>query len=147
MIDFWHLLRLTAHKGQEFKVAASLDSFILDAGFDKVSHEEMKVSIGTWPADKKQKDIGAFMLLATEHGFESFGMAFFTRILGMEVPEAKELIAGAKRESRSKNIHSYGVQYVLMTPSRMLELICCKTGTYTALRNLSKRVTSSDRVR
>ena len=86
----------------------------------------MKISIGTWPADKKQKDIGAFMLLATEHGFESFGMAFFTRILGMEVPEAKELIAGAKKESRSKKIHSYGVQYVFMMPSRMLELICGK---------------------
>ena len=66
----------------------------------------MKLPLGTWPADKKQKDIGAFSLLTTEHGFESFGMAFFTRILGMEVPEAKELIAAAKKESRSKKIHS-----------------------------------------
>ena len=106
----------------------------------------MKISIGTWPADKKQKDIGAFMLLATEHGFESFGMAFFTRILGMEVPEAKELIAGAKKESRSKKIHSYGVQYVFMMPSRMLKLICGKTGTCTMPRNPSKKVISSDRV-
>ena len=107
----------------------------------------MKISIGTWPADKKQKDIGAFMLLATEHGFESFGMAFFTRILGMEVPEAKELIAGTKKESRSENIHSYSTKYVFLTPSRMLYLIYSKTATCTMLRNPSKRVTSSDRVR
>ena len=105
-----NLPRLTEHKGQEFKVAASLDKFILDAGFDRVNHEEMKLSLGTWAADKKQKDIGAFSLLATEHGFESFGMAFFTRVLGMEVPKARELIAGAKKESRSKNIHSYSTQ-------------------------------------
>ncbi|PUU78206.1 S-adenosyl-L-methionine-dependent methyltransferase [Tuber borchii] len=110
---YYDLVNEAADKlGQEFKVAASLDSFILDAGFDKMSHEEMKISIGTWPADKKQKDMGAVMLLAIEHGFESFGMAFFTRILGMEVPEAKELIAGAKKESRSKKIHSYGVQHL-----------------------------------
>ena len=112
-----------------------------------MNHEEMKLPLGTWAADKKQKDIGAFALLAVEHGYESFGMAFFTRILGMEVPEAKELIAGAKKESRSKRIHSYAIQYVFVMPSRMLKLICRKTATYTTLRNPSKRVTSSDRVR
>ena len=92
-----------------------MDKFILDAGFDKVSHEEMKISLGTWAADKKQKDMGAFMLLATEHGFESYGMALFTRTLGMEVPEAKELVARAKKESRSKKVHSYSTQYVFTT--------------------------------
>ena len=97
-----------------------MDKFILDAGFDRVNHEEMKLPLGTWAADKKQKDMGAFALLAVEHGYESFGMAFFTRILGMEVPEAKELIAGAKRESRNKKIHSYATQYASPMPSRML---------------------------
>ena len=102
--------KLTERKGQEFKIAASLDKIILDAGFDKVNHEEMKLPLGTWPADKKQKDIGAFTLLTTEHGFESFGMALFTRTLGMEASEAMELMAGAKKESRSKKIHSYSSQ-------------------------------------
>jgi len=72
----------------------------------------MKISLGTWAADKKQKDMGAFMLLAIEHCFESYGMALFTRTLGMEVLEAKELVARAKKESRSKKVHSYSTQYV-----------------------------------
>ena len=101
---------LIEFKGQEFKIAAFLDRFILNAGFGKVNHEELKVPLGTWPADKKQKDIGAFTLLTTEHAFESFGMALFTRTLGMETSEAMELIAGAKKESRSKRIHSYSPQ-------------------------------------
>jgi len=105
-----HSSRLTEYKGQEFKIAASLDKFILDAGFDKVSHEEIKIPLGTWPADQKQKDLGAFMLLTAEHGFESFGMALFTRTLGMEAPEAVKLIEGAKKEFRSKKIHSYALQ-------------------------------------
>ncbi|PUU81839.1 S-adenosyl-L-methionine-dependent methyltransferase [Tuber borchii] len=113
LFRYYDLVNQAADKsGQEFKVAASLDKFILDAGFDKVNHEEMKISLGTWAADKKQKDMGAFTLLAVEHGYESFGMAFFTRILGMEVLEAKELIAGAKKESRSKKIHSYATHHL-----------------------------------
>jgi len=75
-----------------------------------VSHEEAKLPVGTWPADKKQKDIGAFALLAMEHAFESFGMALFTRTLGMEALESMGLIEGAKKESYSKKIHSYAIQ-------------------------------------
>ena len=78
--------------------------------FRQRSHEEIKVPLGTWPADKKQKDIGVYTLITTEHGFESFGMALFTKTLGMEAPEAVELIEGAKKESRGKKIHSYGLQ-------------------------------------
>ena len=106
----------------------------------------MKIPIGTWPADKKQKDMGAFMLLATEDGFEAWGMAPFTRTLGMDVPEAKEFITKAKKESLSKKIHSYWVQYVFMTFIRMLELIYSKIDTCTTLRNLSKRVISGDHI-
>ena len=116
-----------------------MDNLILGAGFGRVNHKEVKLSLGTWPADKKQKDMGAFSLLATEDCFEAYGMALLTRALGMDVPEAKELIAGAKKESRSKSVHSYCIQYVFMTPSQMLELICGKTDTCTTLRNLSKR--------
>ncbi|PUU82488.1 S-adenosyl-L-methionine-dependent methyltransferase [Tuber borchii] len=142
---FYDLVNEAADKsGQGFNIAASLDNLILDAGFEKVNHEEVKLSLGTWPADKKQKDMGAFSLLATEDCFEAYGMALLTRALGMDVPEAKELITGAKKESRSKSVHSYCIQYVSMMPSRMLELICGKTDTCTTLRNPSKRVISSD---
>jgi len=107
------LLNEAAEKsGQGFKIATSLDNFILDAGFDKVSHEEMKMPIGTWPADKKQKDIGAFMLLHIEDGIEAWGMAPLTRILGMDVIEVKEIITEAKKESRSKRVHSYWVLHL-----------------------------------
>jgi len=98
--------------GQEFKIASSLDRFILDAGFDNVHHEEMKLPLGTWPAEKKQKEMGAFFLLTTENAYEAFGMAFFTRTLGMTIPEAQEVITAAKRESRSKKSHTYSTQHL-----------------------------------
>ncbi|KAG0126685.1 S-adenosyl-L-methionine-dependent methyltransferase [Tuber indicum] len=112
LFKYYELVNEAADKmGQEFKIAASLDQFILDAGFDKVRHEEMKVPLGTWPADKKQKEIGAFLLLTTEHAFEAFGMALLTRALGMGIPEVQELITAAKRESRSRKIHPYTNQH------------------------------------
>jgi len=70
----------------------------------------MKLPMGTWPAEKKQKEIGAFALLAAEQALEGFGMALFTRTLGMEAREAMELIEGAKKESRSRRIHSHVIQ-------------------------------------
>lgn len=121
-------------KGQEFKIAASLDKFILDTGFNKVNHEQMKISLGTWPADKKQKEMGAFLLLTTENVFEAFGMAFLPGTLEMKIPEVEGLITGAEAESRSRKVHSYLFQYVLVTPSQMLRLICSKTGICTTHR-------------
>ncbi|KAG0634483.1 S-adenosyl-L-methionine-dependent methyltransferase, partial [Tuber brumale] len=112
LCKYYELINAAADKiGQEFKIAASLDDFILGAGFDKVRHEEMKVPLGIWPADKKQKEIGAFLMLTTETAFEAFGMALLTRTLGMEIPEVNELIAAAKRESRSRKIHPYTYQH------------------------------------
>lgn len=110
---FYALLNEAAEKiGQEFKIAASLDEHILESGFEKVNHEEMKISLGTWPADEKQKEMGAFLLLTTENAFEAHGMALLTRTLEMGTPEVEELIAGAKKESRSRKIHSYFTQHL-----------------------------------
>ncbi|PUU81664.1 S-adenosyl-L-methionine-dependent methyltransferase [Tuber borchii] len=110
---YYALVNQAADKlGQEFKIAASLDKFILETGFNKVHHEQMKLSLGTWPADKKQKEMGAFLLLTTDNVFEAFGMALLTRTLGMGIPEVEELITGAKKESRSKKIHSYLLQHL-----------------------------------
>ncbi|PWW76808.1 S-adenosyl-L-methionine-dependent methyltransferase [Tuber magnatum] len=113
LAKYYRLVNEAADKlGQEFKIASSLDRFILDAGFDKVHHEETKIPLGTWPAEKKQKEMGAFLLLTTENAFEAFGMALLTRSLGMGIPEVEELITAAKRESRSKKTHTYSSQHL-----------------------------------
>ncbi|RPA94716.1 S-adenosyl-L-methionine-dependent methyltransferase [Choiromyces venosus 120613-1] len=113
LFRFYELVNEAADKlGQEFKIAASLDRYILDAGFEKVNHEEMKLPLGTWPAEKKLKEMGAFLLLTTGNAFEAFGMALLTRTLGMSIPAVEELITSAKKESHSKKIHSYSHQHL-----------------------------------
>lgn len=66
-----------------------------------------KLPLGTWPADPKQKELGAFFLLVSESGFEALGMAFLTRLLGMDAEEVKTLVEGCKKEAKSRKVHAY----------------------------------------
>lgn len=66
--------------------------------------------LGTWPADPKLKEIGAFFALTAETGFEAFGLALLTRVLGMELEVVKELIDQSKKEVKSRKVHAYAKQ-------------------------------------
>ena len=111
LLRYYALLNEAAAKiGQEFRIAENLVPFLQDAGFVGIHHQAVKLPLGTWPAEKKQKEIGAYVMLLTEDGFESYGMAFFTRVLEMPIKEVEELIKTAKKESRNRQIHSYWMQ-------------------------------------
>lgn len=84
--------------------------FFNDAGFDDVHYEMKKCPFGTWPADPKQKEIGAFCLLTAENAFEAFSLALLTRVLEMPIEEVQKLIEGTKKDSRNRKIHSYSKQ-------------------------------------
>jgi hypothetical protein len=83
-----------------------------NAGFEDVHALEAKEPIGPWPKDPRQKRIGAMVLLNCETSFESYGMATFTRILGMEAEIARSVCEAALAASRNKNYHTYTKQYV-----------------------------------
>lgn len=84
--------------------------FIEDAGFENIDDRMLKLPLGTWPADKAQKELGAYFMLTTQSGFEAFGMALLTRQLGMSPEEVRVLVDGAKKDARNRSIHSYGKQ-------------------------------------
>jgi len=105
---YYILVNEAANKsGGEFRLAANLDPFLKEAGFVGIHHEVRKLALGTWAADKKQKEIGAYMMLTVEDAFESYGMALLTRVLEMPVPEVEELIRVAKEQAKSRQIHGY----------------------------------------
>jgi len=113
LFRFYALLNEASDKiGKEFRIAANLGPLLQAAGFVGTHHESMKLPLGTWPAEKKQKEIGAYLMLCTEDGFESFGMAFLTRVLEMPLTKVEELINIAKKESRSRQIHCYNMQHL-----------------------------------
>jgi hypothetical protein len=79
------------------------------AGFEDVKAVQVKEPIGPWPKDPSQKRIGAMTLLNDETYAESHCMAPFTRVLGMEVKEGREVIDASHRAVRNKNNHIYGI--------------------------------------
>lgn len=80
---------------------------IKEAGFEDVRKKTLKMPLGTWPAERKQKEIGAYFLLVAETGFEALGLAFLTRVLGMGREEVEALIQRCKNEVKSRKVHGY----------------------------------------
>ena len=65
--------------------------------------------LGSWPKDPKQKELGRWAAATLESGFEAYGMALLTRVLGMHVEDVNKLIADCKAEVKSRKIHAYCV--------------------------------------
>ncbi|CCX09223.1 Similar to Demethylmenaquinone methyltransferase; acc. no. Q9RRT0 [Pyronema omphalodes CBS 100304] len=90
-----------------------LRSRLEDAGFVDVVVQTFKQPYGPWAKDERNKKIGAMTILAAEAGTEGYGMALFTRILGMSSEEAKEICKAAVKDLRNKNYHSYSPYIVV----------------------------------
>lgn len=97
-------------KGRAFQVVSNVESLLNNAGFEQPDYRMYKLPLGLWAADPKMKEIGAYVLLNSESAYDAFGMALFTRELGMTVDEARQIVAGAERDCRNKKIHAYSKQ-------------------------------------
>lgn len=70
----------------------------------------VKAPMGTWAAEPKQKERGAYLQMASESGFEAIGIALLTRDGEMTAVEARVLMDSARADLRNKKIHSYSKQ-------------------------------------
>ncbi|KAI5819276.1 S-adenosyl-L-methionine-dependent methyltransferase [Pyronema omphalodes] len=77
------------------------------AGFEDVQVMNAKEPGGPWPKDPRMKRLGAMNLLNAETGCESYGMAVFTRVLGMDTDEARNICRRSVQAARNKNYHVY----------------------------------------
>ncbi|KAH0612473.1 uncharacterized protein H6S33_008853 [Morchella sextelata] len=98
--------------GREFNSSANLLPVIEKVGFVNAHHTMVRMPLGPWAADKKQKEVGAYLLLSTETGFEAFGIKLFTQVLGMGTEEAGALIGAAQKQANSKKMHVYGKHHL-----------------------------------
>ncbi|KAI5809239.1 S-adenosyl-L-methionine-dependent methyltransferase [Pyronema omphalodes] len=88
-----------------------MKELLKEEGFEDVVALQVKEPVGPWPKDARLKTLGAMVLLNTETAFESYGMAAFTRILGMDVEKAREICEAGKLAARNKNYHIYSLYY------------------------------------
>ncbi|KAA8896239.1 S-adenosyl-L-methionine-dependent methyltransferase [Sphaerosporella brunnea] len=83
------------------------------AGFVDIQAFAYKQPLGPWPKDPRLKQIGAMVMLGCETGFQAYGMAVFTRVLGMDPLRAKQVCDDALKAVRNKNFHLYNHLWVL----------------------------------
>ena len=104
----WHSTLAT---GCEEKTGAStspgplLRDFLLNAGFDDVHEQVFKVPIGSWPRDKRLKEIGRYYRVAMEDGLEGISMRILTQLLGWDPLEANALNAHFRAEMKTENFY------------------------------------------
>ncbi|KAF8245687.1 S-adenosyl-L-methionine-dependent methyltransferase, partial [Wilcoxina mikolae CBS 423.85] len=96
-----------ARIGRPFPTGATLKGYLEKAGFVDVKLQDFKMPLGPWAKDQHMKRVGAMTLLMDETGFEAYGMAAFTRILGMSKEAATEVFTNGLKGIKNKNHHSY----------------------------------------
>ncbi|KAL0632401.1 hypothetical protein Q9L58_008724 [Maublancomyces gigas] len=104
------LNKAAAVLGQDFETITNLKPLIERAGFVNVRHEKMRLPLGTWPVDPKQKIIGAYVLITIESGFEACGLRLLTCVLDMDQASFAVLTERAKKNAYDRNIHGYSWQ-------------------------------------
>ncbi|RPA80824.1 putative TAM domain methyltransferase, partial [Ascobolus immersus RN42] len=87
--------------------APMLAQMMLDAGFVEVREHRVKIPVGTWPKDKKLKEIGSWAQEIVADGLEPYCMALFTRVLGMAKEEATQICDNAKKSLGDRSTHMY----------------------------------------
>ena len=95
--------------GRPGPTGADLVARLAAAGSVDVVLSEFKQPIGPWPRDPGLKRVGAMMLLDVQTGFHAYGLAAFTRILGLSSEAAEKLCNDAVSAARNKNFHTYNL--------------------------------------
>ncbi|CAI4216027.1 unnamed protein product [Parascedosporium putredinis] len=83
------------------------------AGFTDIQETQLKTPIGKWPKDPKMKEIGAFQQMAVEQDTEGT-MTYLAQMLGWSQHEVIAYVATLRREIRSRDIHGFYEQKVLV---------------------------------
>lgn len=67
--------------GKSYRTAYSTKDYMEEAGFINIVEKKYKFPIGTWPKDKRMKELGMWFRAYFEDGMEGYAMALLTRIL------------------------------------------------------------------
>ena len=100
--------RITHSHGRVFDIFPEFPSLLTGAGFEHVVVDEKVCPIGTWPKDKKLKEIGKyFRYQFIEGAVDSYSLAVFTRLGGWDETELSVLLAHVRNEVKSNKMHVY----------------------------------------
>ena len=93
--------------GRKMDISKGHKQRVEEAGFVDVQEKIYKWPVNTWPKDKGMKQFGVWSRENTSAILEALALAPLARFLGWSVEEVQVLLAGARRDIKNTNIHSY----------------------------------------
>lgn len=91
--------------GKEIMVFEKMKGCIEEAGFVDVEERKFKWPIGTWPKDRKMKDLGAWTRAHLDAGLEGWTLRGLTGVLGWTREEVLAYCAGMRADMRNPKLH------------------------------------------
>ncbi|KAJ4298850.1 hypothetical protein N0V90_004093 [Kalmusia sp. IMI 367209] len=98
--------------GNEPDPGAQIENWVRENGFINVEARTFPFPVGTWPKDKKLKEVGAFNLLQFLDNLEALTMRIYQNAWGWSADEVKVLCAELRKELRNPRMllqHNYYV--------------------------------------
>lgn len=84
-----------------------LKGWMESAGFVEVEQHILKIPVGTWPRDKRLKNVGLFEMVNMQDGLEGLSMMPFTRALNWSPEEVQVFLASVRTQTKDRSVHSY----------------------------------------
>ncbi|OJD22276.1 hypothetical protein ACJ73_06377 [Blastomyces percursus] len=107
-LEWMHLeYDASAKFGKPLEIVQTFPEKLKKSGFVDVKSTLKKLPIGTWPKDKKLKEVGRFQQLQVLQALEPYSLFLFTKILGWSVEETQVLLSGVRKDIKNREIHLY----------------------------------------
>ncbi|KAK3316026.1 methyltransferase [Apodospora peruviana] len=91
--------------GKQINVAKHHKQWMIDAGFEDVHEEVIRIPIGPWAQRPDLKELGRFERVHMQMSVDSHTPALFTRVWSYSEAQVQILMEGVKNEFRSKDLH------------------------------------------
>ncbi|KAL1610488.1 hypothetical protein SLS60_002156 [Paraconiothyrium brasiliense] len=98
--------------GAEPDPGPQIEGWVTEAGFQSIEARTFPFPVGTWPKDKKLKEIGAFNLVQFLDNLEALTMRIYQNAWGWRPEEVKVLCAELRKELKNPKMllqHNYYV--------------------------------------
>src|SRR5690606_1412904 len=113
MYEYQQLLKKAMKNTGTYDDVPGLAERLQAAGFVDIVVRQFKAPVGAWTKKRRMKEYGIFMYESIKTGMEAYGLALFTRVLGMDEKKAKDLIQKTVEEYGDPRKHVYGIGYVV----------------------------------
>lgn len=90
----------------DLDIYATMQGRISQAGFQNVTLHKFRWPLGTWPKDKKMKELGRWASVHLDMGLEGYLMRLMTTLLGSTPEEVTQLCDDVRAQLKDRRTHA-----------------------------------------